>query len=254
MSTAALGGVVSSVSGAPNIFGSGATVLFRSTNGGASFSSTNVLGGERHAPFPPLVLDPVNPAVALIAGRRVFRTADSGATWTALATVDPDANRVVTALAMAPMARQIMFAATACLPEVTPLAICTNDSNLWRSNNSGQVWVRAGILPGRVNRLAVDPRQPNVLYAAVGAFPGGPNASAGYSAGNLIRLSAAPPDGTLTPVSIRANLPDVPINTILIDPSPAPMFLPAQTLYVGTDAGVFVTFNAGVQWTAINTG
>src|SRR5262249_2282123 len=31
-------------------------------------------------------------------------------------------------------------------------------------------------------------------------------------------------------------------------------FTPAQTLYVGTDLGVFVSFDAGTQWTAFSSG
>ncbi len=251
VTTAAIGGVVAAASGPANIFAAGNSLIFRSTNGGATFSSTTVLGGgELRAPFPPLALDPVNPAIVFTAGSRVYRTSDSGATWVGLGTVDTEPGRVVTALTMAPFARQIMYAATACLSDVTPSLSCPNNSTIGRSQNSGQSWTRIATLPGLVNRLAVDPRQAFTVYAAAGAFPGGPSTTAGYGTGDLLRSA----DGGINWISIRANLPQVPINTVAVDPSSSPsFFLPAQTLYVGTDAGVFVSFNAGVQWTAINS-
>jgi hypothetical protein len=42
--------------------------------------------------------------------------------------------------------------------------------------------------------------------------------------------------------NITANLPDVPVNSILIDPADA------KTLYVGTDVGAFFTTNGGQKW------
>ena len=77
--------------------------------------------------------------------------------------------------------------------------------------------------------------------------------------------------------SVRGNLPQAPVNAIVIDPASLPSLIfvppppgqlpppgqfplpgqfnqPAQTLYAGTDAGVFVSFNAGVQWTDITGG
>ena len=106
---------------------------------------------------------------------------------------------------------------------------------------------------GLVSRLAVDSRQVNTVYAAIGAFAGGPSASAGYFSGDLLRST----DGGASWLSVRNNLPRVPIHTIVVDPTSTQGFnltLPAQRLYVGTDAGVFVSFNAGLQWTALNSG
>jgi hypothetical protein len=62
-----------------------------------------------------------------------------------------------------------------------------------------------------------------------------------------------------------SNLPRVPINAIMIDPAVSgSSFQPASRIYVGTDAGVFVTYNAGnctqagactaPSWTPINNG
>lgn len=246
----AVGNVAAAASGSSNVFASGNRQIYRSTDGGLDFSSRTVVAdGELRAPYPPLVLDPVITSSAYVAGRRLYHTSDSGATWTALTVVDPDPARVVIALAMAPASRLTLYAATACLSEVAWVS-CPATSLVWRSRDGGQSWSKMSPVSGLVNRLAVDPRQNNTLYAAIGAFPAGPSLSAGFVPGDLLRST----DGGATWASVRGNLPQAPVNAIVIDPTslPSQITQPAQTLYVGTDAGVFVSFNAGVQWTDIS--
>jgi hypothetical protein len=48
---------------------------------------------------------------------------------------------------------------------------------------------------------------------------------------------------------ISANLPDIPVNAITIDPTTTP-----ATLYIGTDIGVFRSENDGTSWEYINNG
>src|SRR5262249_25358389 len=45
-------------------------------------------------------------------------------------------------------------------------------------------------------------------------------------------------------------LPNIPVNTVLIDPTTAD----AQRIFVGTDIGVFVTNDGGASWLRENTG
>ncbi len=257
VASAGIGSVAAAPTGTVrNIFAAGRTAVFRSTDGGQAFSPVTVIPAtEARAPYPPLVMDPVTFATAYTAGRRIYRTIDSGATWQALGTVDPDTTRVVSALAIAGFARSVMFAATVCLPEVTPAARCINSTSIFRSQNSGASWTRVAAVNGYVSDLAADPRNPAIVYAVVGGFSGGPSSVAGYEAGDVLRLQQSP-DGTLAATSIRSNLPQVPINAIAIAPAtggggPA---LPAQNIYVGTDVGVFATFNAGVYWMSVSAG
>ena len=279
-------GTVSALANSSNIFATGNQAIYLSGDGGTQFSSSKVLAdGELRAPFPPLVVDPVNPSSAFVAGSRLYRTSNAGDSWTVLPAVDSDPTHVVIALTMAPAQRTTLYAATACLPEVV-LTSCPPVSLIWRSQNSGQTWTRMGSVSGYVNRLAVDPRQNNTVYAAIGGFPAGTSLSAGYLQGDLQQST----NGGGIWTSLRTNLPNVPVNAIVIDPTslpplvvtpvplptfpgqpPGPPFgpgqfqlfnQPAQTIYVATDAGVFVTFNVGgggnvaasPQWTDISWG
>src|SRR5262245_38031660 len=223
-----------------------------------------------------MILDQTITASAYVAGRRLYHTTNNGNTWTALAIVYPDQAHAGITLAMAPAARATLYAATACLPEVAQTS-CPASTLIWRSANSGTTWTQLPPVTGYVNRLAVDPRQTNTVYAAVGAFPGGPSAGAGLIAGDIVRSM----NGQAW-TSIRNNLPDAPINAVVIDPNSVPAItvpqpgmpipglpmpgvpgvpgggfavfnLPAQTLYVATDEGVFATFNGGTSWTEISS-
>ena len=278
----AVGSVVATAN-STDIFTAGNRQVAGSTDGGQNFSIHDVLASdELRAPFPPLLVDPVNNSSVFVAGMHVYHSTNSGEKWTALPVVDPDATHVVIALAMARATRTTLYAATACLPEVV-ITSCPAVSIIWRSANSGQTWTQEGSVSGYVNRLAVDPRQTNTIYAAIGAFPGGPSLSAGYVRGDLLQSTTM---GS-TWNSIRTNLPNVSVNAVVIDPTSLPPLTvtinpptpggpfgfpggpvrtivnqPAQTLYVATDAGVFVTFNLGgggntlptPQWTDISTG
>ncbi len=243
---------VAGANGAIDIFTAGANQVYNSTNSGLQFVSHTVIAAdELRAPYPPIVIDPVVPTSAFVAGRRVYHTTDSGDAWTALSIVDADPTRVVTALAQAPAARSTLFAATACLPEVV-LTSCPPISVVWRSTNAGQTWVQQSVVAGYVNKFAIDPRQSTRVYAAIGAFPAGPSHSAGLVPGDLLLSTNA--GGVWT--SLLGNLPRVPVNTIAIDPTSLPPQFnqPAQTLYAGTDAGVFVSFDAGARWMDISSG
>jgi uncharacterized repeat protein (TIGR01451 family) len=98
-------------------------------------------------------------------------------------------------------------------------------------------WHRVGVgtLPDRpVDQFAVDRSNWRIAYAAYGGF--GP-ATPGNS-GHVFATT----DGGAHWKNISGNLPDVPVNTIVLDPANA------STLYVGTDVGAFFTTNGGQKW------
>jgi uncharacterized protein (TIGR03437 family) len=248
-----VGMVVAATSGSGQLYASGLTQVYTSTNLGTTFSPhTAIPAGEPRAPFPPMISDPSSPASAYVAGQKLYHTTDSGAVWTAVSTIDPDPSHVVIALTRAPIGF-ILFAATACLPEVAVSATCSPVSLIWRSLNNGTSWTQINPVAGYVTSLASDPRQLLTLYAAVGAFPGGPSVVAGMTKGDILQ-SANGAGWT----SIRGNLPKTGVNAVFIDPnSPLVSFAqPASTLYIGTDAGVFVCFNVstngGELWTNLS--
>ncbi len=109
--------------------------------------------------------------------------------------------------------------------------------------NSSPSWTRldVGKLPKRpVTQIAVDRSNYRIAYVAYSSF----NASTPSRPGHVFRTQ----DGGQTWADISGNLPDAPVNSVIRDPSFA------NTLYVGTDVGPFVTYNGGVNWYALGTG
>ena len=104
-------------------------------------------------------------------------------------------------------------------------------------------WHRVGVgtLPNRpVNQIAVDRSNWRTAYAAYGGF----GAATPGNTGHLFATS----DGGGHWTNIGTGLPDVPVNSVVIDPADA------STLYVGTDVGAFLTTNGGNKWFALGSG
>ena len=117
--------------------------------------------------------------------------------------------------------------------QVSPDAV-TSASPSWHR-------VGAGTLPDRpVNQFAVDRSNWRIAYAAYGGFA---EATPGKS-GHVFATS----DGGTHWTDISANLPNSPVNTIVLDPGDA------KTLYVGTDVGTFVSTNGGQKWFTLGSG
>ena len=95
-----------------------------------------------------------------------------------------------------------------------------------------------------VGAVAVDPANPKIAYATVQGF-------LGMSGGHVYATT----DGGSSWSSVGNNLPDVPVNSIVIDPNTP------QNLFIGTDTGVFVTSDGGsdvlmhpVSWSQLGAG
>ena len=104
-------------------------------------------------------------------------------------------------------------------------------------------WKRVGasVLPNRpVDQIAVDKSNWRIAYLGYGGFsPATPN-----RVGHVYSTT----DGGKTFTDVSGNLPDVPVNTLVIDPSNS------RILYVGTDVGTFVSTNAGFSYQRLGAG
>ncbi len=122
---------------------------------------------------------------------------------------------------------------------------------IWVGHNSGDVyytlngtaasptWTRADLgtpnLPNRYcERIAIAPGDSSRVYVTFG----------GFSSSNVWRTS----NNGVTWSNITANLPAAPVNSIVIAPNDT------NTLYIGTEVGVFGTSDGGDQWSTGNDG
>jgi uncharacterized repeat protein (TIGR01451 family) len=98
-----------------------------------------------------------------------------------------------------------------------------------------------GNLPGRpVSSIAVDRSNYRTAYVAFDGF----NAGTVGQPGHVFKTT----NGGQKWTNISGNLPDSPVNSVVLDPSYP------NTLYVGTDVGNFVTYDGGTTWGQLGTG
>ncbi len=180
----------------------------------------------------PLVMDPSNPQTLYFGTYRLWQSQDSSGKW------KPVSNRVggqfgtLKTIAVAPSDSNTVYVGTS-----DAFVKVTNDiqdglNANWKDRSSG--------LPLRtVTHIAVDPVDPGTAYVTFSGFALGSALS-----GHVYKTS----NSGASWADISGNLPDIPVNALVIDPDLA------QTLYIATDAGVMVTTDEGATWSSLGQG
>ncbi|HEV2445180.1 MAG TPA: IPT/TIG domain-containing protein, partial [Candidatus Sulfopaludibacter sp.] len=108
-------------------------------------------------------------------------------------------------------------------------------------DGTGSTWAdrSAGLPPRTVTQVAVDPLDGNTAYVTFSGFNGGSD-----TLGHVFKTNTS--GGNWTDIS--GNLPNIPVNDVVIDPD-----MP-QTLYLATDIGVMVTTDGGATWSTLGSG
>jgi photosystem II stability/assembly factor-like uncharacterized protein len=210
----------------------------RSTDGGATmFMMTTGASGERFNWSTPMVLDPSNPRVIYTASDKIYRSSNRGVGWNAISDdltkggvgIGNPYYGTVTTIAVAPTDSRVIYAGT-------------DDGNVWVTQDGGTQWTLVSSnLPHRwVTRVAVDPKDPRTAYVTYSGYrsPGGGAFS------HIFRTTNAGAGWT----DIGGNLPDAPVNDLIIDPENPSL------LYAGTDVGVFYTTNPEQGWLIVGDG
>ncbi len=207
----------------------------RSTNGGSNFSYglNGVSGSDRFNWSTPFIIDPTNPAKLYLGTHRVYRTYNRAIQWSAispdLTNGPPSGNQVygtITTLSAAASDTNVVYAGT-------------DDGNVWVTFDGGLNWVNISTsLPTRwVTRVAVDPFDAMVAFVTL----------SGYRYDEYLPHVFRTTDAGANWLDISSNLPEAPVNDIIVDPNIS------GKLYVGTDVGVFYTDSLGVSWNYLGT-
>ncbi|HEU5109259.1 MAG TPA: glycosyl hydrolase, partial [Micromonosporaceae bacterium] len=207
----------------------------RSTNGGDTMTGFGATTSERRNWLTPVVFDPSNPAVMYYGGNRLNRSTNSATSWTA---ISPDLSHGPGGVDGFPFGTITAIAAARTSPAT--IYAGTDDGRLWITRNTGGTWteITAGLPTRWINRVAVDPTDANLAYVAVSGFRNGDPAA------HVFRTT----NGGTSWQDISGNLPDAPVNDLVLDPRDR------TRLYAASDVGVFVSTDTGATWTAAGTG
>ncbi len=208
--------------------------LGKSINGGVSFN-TALNGINQSEPTDwstPVVMDPNNSQVLYYGTNRVYRTVDGANFWEAISDDLSDSepgSRLgkVTTIAVAPSNSAVVYAGT-------------DDSHVWVTADAGLTWSEISEpLPYRwVTRVAVDPTDEQIAYVTFSGLKWRDPQP------HVFRTT----DMGLTWEDISNNLPDAPINIIVVDP------LYPNLLYVGTDVSAYYSGDYGKLWQPLGRG
>ena len=212
--------------------------LRRSENAGQSFQGVTFginESGNNFLFINPFLMDPSVPQRLWTGGRIIWRTDDAAASWaqantgvlggtvSAIAVADADSNYV-----LAGTGRRF----------TSDVGGFIHRTNIGLTSTATTEWPAVQPRTGFVSWLTFDPNNVNVAYATYSTF-GGIHVWKSTDAGaSWTGIDGAGDTG----------IPDVPVHTIVVDSANS------QTLYLGTDIGVFVSLNGGATWARENTG
>ena len=213
-----------------NVFaGTLADGVYKSPDGGRRWLPRNagIQKGTISANVNQLVFDPRDSQVLYAATTvGVFRTKDAGRSWTERMRGMNEINFIV-ALALDPISPNILYAGTS--------------GGVFRSLDGADHWTKAnnGLVPDDakmasmalgVNRLLIDPADPDVVYA-------------GTTRGVFKTLDKGEAWSRLA-----AELGDLYVSSLVLEPGNG------QHVYMGTSRGIFQSRDGGQTWKATNEG
>lgn len=220
--------------------------LQRSINGGASFSAftTGITeGGGNFLFIAPFAQDPSNPSNMWIGGASPWRNSNAtGAGSPAWVSAGAFFGSRIGAWAVAPQSSDRVYAGTGTGSAANNCRVFT--TGIATTATSATVWSSSKVRPDGcfVSWVAADPVTLGTVYATVSTFNSGANVGHVFKSTNF-GATWTNIDGTGA-----TGIPDVPVHTIVADPNNN------QTLYVGTDIGVFISLDGGANWARENTG
>lgn len=209
--------------------------LGKSTDGGISFywARNGVDENDRTNWSTPVVMDNEDNNILYLGTYRVYATIDGAENWEA---VSPDLTRGVNG-----RLGTITCISTGVLNNNERVIYAgTDDGKLSVSTNTGTDWKDVtGDLPLRyITDVLADKRNPSTAYVTLSGY------NKDESNPHIFRTT----DYGSHWKNISGNMPDVPLNSVIID------YDRDSVLYVGGDAGVFYTTNFGSDWFVLGEG
>jgi len=182
----------------------------------------------------------------------VWKSDDYGRTWNPI--FDHESTQSVGAIAVAPSDPNVIYIGSGEGLHRPDLSV---GNGVYKSTDAGKTWKHLGLVDGQqIPAIAIDPRDPNKVFAAVLGHPYGPSADRG-----LYRST----DGGQTWQRILAKDENTGASDVVIDPS-SPKTVYASmwearegpwednNTFNGTNGGLFKSTDGGNTWNPLTSG
>ncbi len=213
------------------------SVFRRSDNGGVTYASKdlNAFRTEQKNWYFPVQMSPTNSNLLLVGTTNVWESTSGGDAWATIG--GPGANGWPSCTVCDNIDSLAMDPSDATTTANT--IYVSAGSHIFVTFDHGVTWNQrdiAGVDDPHVRSLVVDPDSKMTAYAVRDRLDGG----------RVFRTT----NGGQSWTDISTDLPfNLPVNVIILDKRFTP-----KTLYVGTDAGVYVSTDQGAHWTRFGTG
>jgi uncharacterized protein (TIGR03437 family) len=180
----------------------------------------------------PLAIDPSNSQILYFGTYRIWQTVDGAGKWVAASPDLSGGKSTIKAIAPAPGDPNTVYTGFQNGKVFMTSNALAGPNSSWTDRSSG--------LPSRsVTQITVDPIDPATAYVTFSGFALGTSPT-----GHVFKTTNAGQSWT----DISVSLADIPVNALQVDPD-----IP-DTLYIGTDAGVMVSTDAGATWSTLGNG
>ncbi len=204
--------------------------LYKSTNGGSSWTSIKATSSEQGAWITPYCMDPNNHNTLYAGYSNVYKSTNAGGSWTKLGTATGSGQ--MTELELAPSNTNYIYY----------IKEYWNGSSMsytvGKTTNGGSSWSSIGsglpISSAAPTAITVSTSDPLTLWVTF----------SGYSSGNKVFKST---DAGATWTNVSGNLPNIPVNSIVYQDGSD------DCIYVGCDVGVYYRDNSMSSWESYST-
>ncbi len=200
--------------------------IMRSTNSGSSFTEFSPTASSGGLFYNPYRMAPGDHNTIVFGRGDVWKTttaqtATSNTGWTQIASTTTVGGGSVSAIGISATSTSKIY-------------IGTDDGRILVTTDNGGTWSTSTGFP-YVSDFAVDDANDSVCYATC----------TGFSATQHVFKTT---NSGATWSSITGNLPNIPVNTVVV------RFATPRTIFAGTDLGVYESTNEGSSWVAFNSG
>jgi len=183
--------------------------------------------------IPPLTIDQSNPNTLYFGTCRVYQTTDGANTWTPISG-DLSAGNATPTTCPSPGTAGTITTMDVAHQNSSVVLAGTSNGKVWETTTGGISWneIDTGLPARHVTAVRTKRNDATGMIAYVTLSGFGACAGCGGTPGHVFKTI----NGGTTWTNISGDLPDIPVNDLIVDHSSNPAF---DALYIGTDVGVF---------------